>query len=71
MPIEIKLNVLLAEKKVKSKELAAVIGITEQNLSLFKQGKVKGVRLSTLEAMCRYLGCQPGDLLVYVEKKKA
>ncbi|MCO7036129.1 hypothetical protein ALP43_200188 [Pseudomonas azotoformans] len=65
MPIIIELDVMLAKRKVKSKDLAAAIGITEQNLSLLKQGKVKGVRLGTLEAICKYLSCQPGDLLVY------
>ncbi len=54
---------MLAERKVKSKDLAAHIGITEANLSLLKSGKVKGVRFSTLEAICDYLECQPGDLL--------
>ncbi len=63
MPITVRLDVLLALRKVKSKELAAAIGITEQNLSLLKQGKVKGLRFSTLDAICDYLDCQPGDLL--------
>ncbi|MEF9672395.1 helix-turn-helix domain-containing protein [Pseudomonas sp. MWU13-2100] len=65
MSIEITLDVMLAMRKVKSKDLAAQIGITEQNLSLLKQGKVKGVRLATLEAICQALDCQPGDLLKY------
>lgn len=65
MSIIVKLDVLLAMRKVKSKDLAAAIGITEQNLSLLKQGKVKGLRFSTLEAICDYLNCQPGDLLEY------
>lgn len=65
MPIDIKLDVMLATRKVKSKDLAQIIGITEQNLSLLKQGKVKGVRLATLEAICVALDCQPGDLLHY------
>lgn len=65
MTISIKLDVLLAKRKVKSKDLAAAIGITEANLSLLKQGKVKGIRLATLESICVYLNCQPGDLLVY------
>lgn len=65
MPIEITLDVMLARRKVKSRDLAAAIGITEQNLSLLKQGKVKGVRLGTLEAICEHLDCQPGDLLRY------
>ena len=64
MPIVIQLDVMLALRKVKSKDLAAAIGITEANLSLLKQGKVKGLRLATLDAICEYLNCQPGDLLV-------
>lgn len=64
MPIVVKLNVMLAERKMKSKDLAARIGITEANLSLLKSGKVKGVRFATLEAICEALECQPGDLLV-------
>ncbi|KQB53399.1 Cro/Cl family transcriptional regulator [Pseudomonas endophytica] len=65
MPIAIKLDVMLATRKMKSKDLAQMIGITEQNLSLLKQGKVKGIRLATLEAICVALDCQPGDLLHY------
>jgi putative transcriptional regulator len=67
MPIEVTLDVILAKRKVKSKDLAAAVGITEQNLSLLKQGKVKGVRFATLEAICQYLACQPGDILHYTE----
>lgn len=66
MPIVIELDVMLARRKVKSKDLAAAIGITEQNLSLLKQGKVKGIRLGTLDAICSHLQCQPGDLLVHI-----
>lgn len=66
MPINIKLDVLLAQRKMKSKELAMAIGITEANLSLLKQGKVKGFRLETLETICQHLHCQPGDLLEYI-----
>lgn len=66
MPIIVRLDVLLAQRKVKSKELAAQIGITEANLSLLKSGKVKGVRFSTLAAICDFLECQPGDLLEFV-----
>lgn len=66
MTIEIKLDVMLAQRKVKSKDLANAIGITEQNLSLLKQGKVKGFRLATLDAICLYLNCQPGDLMLHV-----
>jgi putative transcriptional regulator len=65
MPIRVRLNVMLAERNVKSKDLAEHIGITEANLSLLKQGKVKGVRFDTLERICGYLDCQPGDLLRY------
>jgi putative transcriptional regulator len=63
VPIVVRLDVMLAERKVKSKDLAAHIGITEANLSLLKSGKVKGVRFATLEAICEYLECQPGDIL--------
>lgn len=59
---------MLAKRKVKSKDLAAAIGITEQNLSLLKQSKVKGFRLATLEAICNYLDCQPGDILEYIKE---
>ncbi len=65
MPIIVKLDVILAERKAKSKDLAEYIGITEANLSMLKQGKVKGVRFDTLQAICEYLQCQPGDLLVF------
>lgn len=63
MPIVVTLDVMLAVRKVKSKDLAERIGITEANLSLLKQGRVKGVRFETLAAICRDLECQPGDLL--------
>ena len=66
MPIKVNLATMLAFRNVKSKELAEYIGITEANLSLLKQGKVKGMRFDTLEAICRYLDCQPGDILKYV-----
>ncbi len=65
MPIIVRLDVILAERKVKSKDLAAHIGITEANLSLLKSGKVKGVRFATLAAICNYLDCQPGDIIEY------
>ena len=65
MPIVVQLDVMLARRKVKSKALAEHVGITEANLSLLKQGKVKGVRFDTLERICAYLECQPGDLLAY------
>ncbi len=63
--IVVRLDVVLAHRKMKSRELAARIGISEQNLSLLKSGKVKGVRFETLAAICRELECQPGDLLTY------
>ena len=65
MPIVINLDVMLARNKMKSKDLAAAVGITEQNLSLIKSGKVKGIRFSTLETICKTLDCQPGDILEY------
>lgn len=65
MPITVNLDVMLARRKMRSKELAEKVGITEQNLSLLKSGKVKGVRFSTLEAICHHLQCQPGELLEY------
>jgi putative transcriptional regulator len=65
MPIIVRLDVMLALRKVRSKELAAEIGITEANLSLLKSGKVKGIRFSTLAAICATLNCQPGDILEY------
>lgn len=71
MPIIVQLDVMLARRKVKSKELAEHIGITEANLSLLKQGKVKGVRFETLEAICEFLECQPGDLLAYEPQARA
>ena len=66
MAIVVRLDVMLALRKARSKDLAEAIGITEANLSLLKSGKVKGVRFATLEAICRELACQPGDLLEYV-----
>ncbi len=65
MPIVINLDVLLAKRKMKSMELAKLIGITEQNLSILKTGKAKAVRFATLEAICKHLDCQPGDILEY------
>lgn len=63
MKIIVRLDVQLAKKKMRSKELAQKVGITEQNLSLLKSGKVKGVRFETLAKVCRILECQPGDIL--------
>jgi putative transcriptional regulator len=65
MPIVVNLDVMLARRKMRSKELAERIGITEQNVSLLKSGKVKGVRFDTLERICAVLACQPGDILEY------
>ncbi|HEY4944126.1 MAG TPA: helix-turn-helix transcriptional regulator [Rhizomicrobium sp.] len=65
MAIVVNLDVMLARRKLRSKELAETIGITEANLSLLKSGKVKGVRFETLEKICAALECQPGDLLEY------
>lgn len=66
MAILVHLDVMLAKRKMRSKELAEAIGITEQNVSLLKSGKVRGVRFETLEKICAILECQPGDLLEYV-----
>ena len=63
MSIVIRLDVMLAKRKVKAKDMANAIGVTQANLSLLKSGKVKGVKFSTLNAICEYLECQPGDLL--------
>jgi putative transcriptional regulator len=65
MPIIVNLDVMLAKRKMRSRTLAEIIGITEQNLSLLKSGKVKGMRFETLSAICKALDCQPGDLLEY------
>ncbi|MDP2817018.1 MAG: helix-turn-helix transcriptional regulator [Polaromonas sp.] len=65
MSIVVKLDVMLAQRKARSKDLAAYVGITEANLSLLKQGKVKSVRFDTLMKICEFLDCQPGDLLVH------
>ena len=65
MPIIVRLDVMLALRKMRSKDLAAQLGITEANVSLLKSGKVKGVRFDTLERICELLECQPGDLLEY------
>lgn len=63
MPIVVTLDVMLARRKMRSRDLAARVGITEQNLSLLKSGKVRGVRFDTLQKICEVLNCQPGDLL--------
>ncbi|MDR3446631.1 helix-turn-helix transcriptional regulator [Dyella sp.] len=66
MAIVVRLDVMLAMRKVRSRELAEFVGITESNLSLLKSGHVRGVRFETLSKICEFLACQPGDLLVYV-----
>lgn len=65
MSIIVNLDVMLAKRKIKSKELAEAVGISVQNISLLKSGKVKGIRFNTLDAICRHLDCQPGDILEY------
>ena len=67
MAIKVNLDVVLAKAKMSSGELAERIGITQANLSILKTGKAKAVRFSTLEAICRELNCQPGDILEYEE----
>ncbi|MCV6630995.1 MAG: helix-turn-helix transcriptional regulator [Flavobacteriaceae bacterium] len=66
MPIIVNLDVMLAKRKMKSKELAEIIGITTTNLSILKSGRAKAIRFTTLEAICKALNCEPGDLLEYV-----
>ncbi|EFL51413.1 putative transcriptional regulator, XRE family [Solidesulfovibrio fructosivorans JJ]] len=65
MPIIVNLDVMLARRKMASKDLAEAVGITAQNLSILKTGKAKAIRFATLEAICRELACQPGDILEY------
>ncbi|MFK7980979.1 MAG: helix-turn-helix domain-containing protein [Saprospiraceae bacterium] len=65
MPIIVNVDVMLAKRKMKSKDLADAIGITVANLSILKTGKAKAVRFSTLAAICKELDCQPGDILEY------
>lgn len=66
MAIVVRLDLVLAHRKVRSNDLARAIGITPSNLSLLKSGKVKGVKFDTLDAICDYLECQPGDILEHV-----
>ena len=66
MPIQIHIDVMLAKRKMKSKELAEQIGITVQNLSILKTGKARAIRFSTLEAICKCLKCQPSDIIEYI-----
>ncbi len=71
MAIIVNLDVMLAKRKIRSKQLAEAIGISEQNLSILKTGKAKAVRFSTLNSICNYLECQPGDILEFeVETEK-
>jgi len=69
MPIIINVDVMLAKRKMQSQELAEKIGITQANLSILKTGKAKALKLSTLEAICKALDCQPGDLIEYQPEK--
>ena len=66
MAIVVRLDVMMARRKMRSNDLAEAVGITQSNLSLLKSGHVRGVRFATLEAICKALECQPGDLLEYV-----
>lgn len=66
MAIIVNLDVMLAKRKMRSKELAGIIGITTANLSILKSGKAKAVRFSTLEAICKALECQPADILAFI-----
>lgn len=65
MPIIVNLDVMMAKRKIRSKDLANQLGITEANLSILKTGKAKAMRFTTLEALCDALDCQPGDILEY------
>ena len=68
MAIIVNVDVMLAKRKMQSKELAEKIGITTANLSILKTGKAKGIRFDTLEAICEALNCQPGDILEYIKE---
>jgi len=68
MAIVVNLDVMLAKRKMRSNELAQLIGITEQNISILKTGKAKAIRLTTLNAICKELNCQPGDILEYQQE---
>ena len=65
MAIHVNLDLMLVKRKVTSRDLAAAIGVSETNLSLIKSGKIKGMRFATLNAICDYLDCQPGDILAF------
>ncbi len=67
MTIRINLDVMLARRKMKSFELAEKVGMTPQNLSILKTGKARAIRLNTLDAICRHLQCQPGDILEFID----
>ncbi len=68
MPIIVNIDVMLAKRKMQSKELAEILKITPANLSILKTGKAKGIRWDTLEAICDALNCQPGDIIEYVKE---
>lgn len=70
MAIRVHLDAMLVARKKRSKELAEYVGITEQNISLLKTGRVKGIRFNTLERICEFLDCQPGDILEYVDENE-
>ena len=69
MAIYVNLNVVMAQRRISSQELAAQVGITQANLSILKTGKAKAIRFSTLDAICKALDCQPGDILEYVPEE--
>ncbi len=70
MPIIVNLDVMMAKRKISSGELAEKVGISQANLSILKTGKAKAMRFSTMEAICRALDCQPGDILEYREQEQ-
>ena len=71
MPINVNLDVIMAKRRISSGELAAIIGLTQANLSILKTGKARAIRFSTLEAICTALECQPGDILEYTAGRDA
>ena len=70
MAIYVNLNVVMAQRRISSQELAAQVGITQANLSILKTGKAKAIRFSTLDAICKALDCQPGDILEFTDDDK-
>lgn len=70
MTIIINLDLMLAKRKMRSNQLAELVGITQQNLSILKNGKAKAIRFSTLSKLCEHLECQPGDLLAFEDEKE-